>query len=1025
MIYKLKLILSKDNTSKVLLVLSFLFFSSAVLLTDNLYANDSTLVEREILSTKLKSIDLDNNDQQFDEQFSVCRFVLNEAKRKNYWDIYLKSLIAAQRICQEHMELDSLEKYMNIARGFLNTTQKKIYIKDVNIQNAQFTFNYNLAWFYFKSGDFRASRNQFLITLEELRNQTTIDSFSVFTIIDGIGKTYLQMGEYEQALNYFQESKNWLPYKATTNYRPRFRNYFLLLYQSRLGETYLTQNKELPSHFNDSLAYRHLKLVISSLESQDKASYVKSMLATNYRRISKIFISRKETDSALYYLDQTLELENPENPEVINTYQQFGKAHLLNKDYKKAMLYYQKSYEILKKTYPHKNYRVASVLLDMGNLHKAKLDISTALKYYQKALVEVAPNFFDSSHVAKNPNIFQEQGIYEQVLLDLLVSKAKALGSIYLKNGQQSQLLTALRTYKLAALLVQRMQVSFQDIESKLFLAEQSQSIFQGAIHLAYEAYRRGIEEVQPIEEIYYYMERNKSSLLRESFQGAQAQNYINLPDSLLQQEASIKRKRYLLKEKLRDAQENPEENQERIAKLKKQLFDLQQRQEKLQTYLQTEYPEYYNLKFGSPLLSLQETQEKIRSKNSVLVEYFFGPDQLYILGISGKRVVLDKIPLDQKLLEVLARFVTKDKSGYYFNYDTIRNADEAFHQQFTRDAHFLYEKLLVSILAKSGPSGQNKLIIVPDGLLSYLPFDVLLTQAAQLEGPNYAPLPFLIKKYVIQYGYSATLLFKNTPQDQIARHHMLSYCGFAPLYGDSRQNPSRSRRPRAWNPREKVSYLHHNKEEVAFAQEVMGGQGFYDRQATKQNFLAYADKARIIHLSMHAFVDEREAHSAGLLFAKDSNTYEFLSLYELYGINLHADLAVLSACETGQGQYVQGAGVLSLGHTFRYAGCSSIVMSHWPADDETAFNLMRQYFWYLKQGKNKDEALQAAKLDFLNQAGSLSHPYFWANFVFIGDEEAIQLANSSNKWVWYGLGAILLLGLWVFRKQVYQSFLS
>jgi len=147
------------------------------------------------------------------------------------------------------------------------------------------------------------------------------------------------------------------------------------------------------------------------------------------------------------------------------------------------------------------------------------------------------------------------------------------------------------------------------------------------------------------------------------------------------------------------------------------------------------------------------------------------------------------------------------------------------------------------------------------------------------------------------------------------------------------------------------------------------------------------------------------------------------LHAYEIYPRNLRADLAVLSACETGLGKWRKGEGMMSLARAFKYAGCPNIVMSLWQADDQTSADVMASFFSYLKQGLPKDQALRKAKLDFLDKGSGKQFPHYWAPFVLIGDDTPVELSSfgwSRQNWMLLGcgLGALLLGFVYLSRRK-------
>ena len=143
----------------------------------------------------------------------------------------------------------------------------------------------------------------------------------------------------------------------------------------------------------------------------------------------------------------------------------------------------------------------------------------------------------------------------------------------------------------------------------------------------------------------------------------------------------------------------------------------------------------------------------------------------------------------------------------------------------------------------------------------------------------------------------------------------------------------------------------------------------------------------------------------------KDTLDDNFLYSHKIFALNLPAELAVLSACNTGYGKVTSGEGVMSLGNTFQYAGTKSLLLSSWEVSDLVAPELMKLFYQNLKKGLSKSKALQEAKLDYLNTApSSRIDPFYWGSFYVLGSNGPIVFEN--NNWLIYSILIIVALTL-------------
>ena len=166
-------------------------------------------------------------------------------------------------------------------------------------------------------------------------------------------------------------------------------------------------------------------------------------------------------------------------------------------------------------------------------------------------------------------------------------------------------------------------------------------------------------------------------------------------------------------------------------------------------------------------------------------------------------------------------------------------------------------------------------------------------------------------------------------------------------------------------------------------------------------------------------------AQNAAFIAFTDVNSSQYddsLMLEELYAQRLHAEMVVLSACETGIGELYKGEGIMSLGRGFTYAGARSLISSLWEVNDRSTAMIMKAFYQYLAEGVEKDLALQQAKKDYLSRSDQFqSHPYFWAAFVANGDMKALEMEEKSVDLRWL-LGFVILiflsLGYYVYKKK-------
>jgi CHAT domain-containing protein len=299
--------------------------------------------------------------------------------------------------------------------------------------------------------------------------------------------------------------------------------------------------------------------------------------------------------------------------------------------------------------------------------------------------------------------------------------------------------------------------------------------------------------------------------------------------------------------------------------------------------------------------------------------------------------------------------------------------------------------------------------VIIPDGPLYYLPFEVLISGDRRPASGNTAridfrQLPYLVNRFEISYALSGMLFCEAQSATEVKRGAPLSFVGFAPVTEESHGNVTRSgmsggstgREPGVFVPaldRSRFSVLPHSESEVRGIAEdfiAAGKIGTYiaGSGATKADFAAHAARYSIVHIATHCFIDEDHPSASTLLFAPGPEPSpggdNLLYAGETYNLRLNADLVTLSSCESGVGRLVRGEGLMAMTRGFFYAGARNVVCSLWKVYDNHADQLMRGFYRHVLEGREFSSALREAKLAMIRNRIT-AHPFKWAGFTLIG----------------------------------------
>lgn len=277
--------------------------------------------------------------------------------------------------------------------------------------------------------------------------------------------------------------------------------------------------------------------------------------------------------------------------------------------------------------------------------------------------------------------------------------------------------------------------------------------------------------------------------------------------------------------------------------------------------------------------------------------------------------------------------------------------------------------------------TGFRGLIIVPDGWLSLVPFDLLPAEDNSNE--------LLIERHDISYLPSAVLLRRTErttrwvkppwTQELVAfGNPALADGQSVPGFADPNRGSSRS--------------LPASAEEIASIAQMSRGKAslFLGQSDLKKTFFGKANTGAVLHVSTHSFADGDNPENSRMLFSAErpNDAADYVFLRELYELDLgNVRLATISACDTERGKIVRGEGVQAFSRALLASGARASLTTLWRVDDAATAEFMKQFYYFvLQQNKPKAEALRLAKLKFLRSNSSLEEPRFWAAFVLNGD---------------------------------------
>jgi len=511
----------------------------------------------------------------------------------------------------------------------------------------------------------------------------------------------------------------------------------------------------------------------------------------------------------------------------------------------------------------------------------------------------------------------------------------------FINTARADYLKLALRHYQACDTLINQARQSIITKSDKLALGEQASEVYKGAVNVCIKlsASSRPDSASYYNEQAFYFSEKNKSSVLLEALAGAEAQKFAGIPDTLLKKEHKLQIDIALYK---RILAEQPDSAKEIIFRDK--LFKASRQYDELITVFESQYSEYFELKYNLKPAGVKEIQKTLDPETAI-ISYFTGDSIITIFTITKENLDIITVPAIENIAYTIR----------VFRYDLLYTSSSGSAGDYKEYAYEMYGQLI--------PENVNEriknLIIIPDGELSMIPFEALLT--GNPGDKEWKEMPYLVKKYSIS---STTKIEYTDLNDWLA---------FAPVFDDFNTAGLTIRTRELLQQLDTLSgdttgtrgilikggYIRplpgtENEVQAIFKQfDEKGKKALVQiKENANEEFIKSGElkNYRLLHFATHGFVNTLKPELSGILLAQDTTINEDGILYsgEIYNLKLNADLTVLSACETGLGTIKEGEGLIGLTRALLYAGSKNIIVSLWKVADKSTSDLMIDFYQHL-----------------------------------------------------------------------------
>ena len=818
-------------------------------------------------------------------------------------------------------------------------------------------------------------------------------------IYNNMGISYRRLGDIESAMNHYQLNLNLVKENFGENHRELFYVY------NSLGSIYYTLGDfgTAADHFlraidiaeknrgwlednyasalnNAAGSYYRMNNIDRSLELLEEAQRIKEQTlgpehpktAFGYANLSVLYMQNGNSEAAIenarLSVDVRRNIFGDVHPDLVFPIIQLGNILVEIGDHEEGRDQYREAASIVRMALGPNHPKLWNILIKTGKSFVSQNRLEEAKDHFSRAINIMTGH--PPGEVSVEEDL--EQISHPFYYLDALKALAETELQIFEQDGIQSSLLRSFDLFEKASDAIDYLQFRYRSEASKLNLIDNNYTVYSNAIKAAYHLLKQ-TKDPQWLDEIIQNSERSRSRLALELIQEAEAKQFADVPENIIDQEKELNEKiAYQYQQLAVEQNKGDEADPNQLTLHRDSLFTLKQRIDEYTQLLEERFPVYHQLKFSRNLVNKEQAQEML-SDDQTILKYIKGDDFWMAVIISRDQTIVEYIETSENI-----------KASVEMLRESSLNGDsETLQKQSRLLFSTLFEPVVDHITTKS-------VIIIPDESLYYLPFEMLLTEDPDAD-IYYNKYPFLLRRYHISYAPSITVLnYMNQKRDSDPRN-LLALAPFNQSIGERSTELYTERTLSQLTPLPLTDY--ETREIAGIFREKNSLFDYFSpekadillhKEASKENFLHLElEQYGFLHFATHAFINESNPDLSGIaLWGREGSGILYVN--DIYNMRFNADLAVLGACETGLGTLYRGEGVIGFTRAFIYAGVSNLAVSMWRVNDQPTSRLMINFYKKIKQGYGYSEALRAAKLDLIKYP-EFSEPKNWAAFVLYG----------------------------------------
>jgi CHAT domain-containing protein/tetratricopeptide (TPR) repeat protein len=756
-----------------------------------------------------------------------------------------------------------------------------------------------------------------------------------------LATTYRLKGDPDNAIN--------LAYKAAGIYQDNSVTYYdLALCFNLIANSYVQLN-------NSGLAIKYYKKVLNAIGENTEYSNLKHMV---YNNMAIAFFRDQSIDSAQYFLDKAISQYNSVDSleyNILISNQIKGEIFTYLGDFDAANQTLLRLSNLSKQKYEENHTLVYYSYFYIGKLLQAQNRHHEALKMYNNILEGM--QFSDSL----NSDSFSIEEIDSYLLFQVLRNISEIYSELFELSRDPICFSKYIEYVRILSDLIVESNLNIKNAYSLSLNFELLKENAELALNVLYrnkniikeEQYELANWLINSTKSFSLFLSRRKSHSIRSS----------NIPDSVFINWNSLTSRKHYLRSQL--------SNIDNVDNIRTELYDIKLKEDSLnEIFLSYSEMSYTKLDLESC---------KWIDDNTLILNYINAEEFYYYVSQSNDKYNLIRISKDsiEKKLDFVIDFIS----------NPLENPNKEDFYSYVKYAYDLKNMLLPNNIDK------QKIVVIPDGRLTYLSFDVLInTYNTNSEVNNFKDLDYIVKHYTISYDFLLDCQHEFGKTINIENSLVIG-------------NPS----------------LPNSIKEINTITKYLKGSIINNKKsAVSYNKLDLNDYD-LIHLASHGLTDYDNPLKSKIEIASDNSEIEYLYAYQVYEMIGNNKFVVLNTCESGAGKNIEGEGIFSFSRAFHTVGLAGVIHNNWSVNDYFANKIM--VFFYENINLNVPDALRKAKIGYLEESDKItSHPYYWAGHLYYGDSLLKLSFTKSNS---FKAVYLLIIFLLIFLVFIIKKILS